>query len=238
MMETQPLTSAFMEGSFTLSGQFTHGSNYTFLGDVAFSGESIPVVYKPTRGEQPLWDFPPNTLAKRETAAYLFSRWLGWDLVPLTVYRRRGLPFGPGSLQKYIPHDAGYHYFNFSGEDRARLVNVALFDLLMNNADRKGSHVLVDEAGRLWCIDHGLCFHSEDKLRTVIWTFAGQEVPQNLLADLARLRSEKDGLHALLKPYLRVGEVNAILHRAEKIWNEPVFPQPGTDRRMFPFPPM
>ncbi len=107
-------------------------------------GDELVAVYKPGRGEQPLWDFPQGTLVKREVAAYAVSESLGWELVPPTVYRRRKLPLGPGSLQQYVEHDPEYHYFRFSPEDKQRLRPVALFDLLINNADRKGGHVLRD----------------------------------------------------------------------------------------------
>jgi streptogramin lyase len=120
-------------------------------------------------------DFPRASLARREVAAYLVSEALGWRLVPPTVYRKDG-PIGSGSLQLFIEHDPGYHYFTFSDADRQRLHPVAIFDLLINNADRKGSHLLLDPDGHLWLIDHGLCFHREDKLRTVIWDFAGEPI--------------------------------------------------------------
>lgn len=221
-----------------MKGQFVRGSNYTFLGEVQLDGESIPVVYKPSRGEQPLWDFPQNTLAKRETAAFLFSQWLGWNLVPPTVYRKKGLPFGSGSVQQHIHHDVNYHYFSFSDEDRMRLDIVALMDLLMNNADRKGSHVLIDGNNRIWCIDHGLCFHNEDKLRTVIWDFAGKVIRGDLLEDIQRLVASREDIHLVLKPYLTRGEINSIIRRAIRLLDNPVFPMPGSDRRMFPYPPL
>ncbi len=140
-------------------------------------------MYKPTRGERPLWDFPPASLAGREVAAYLVSEALGWRLVPPTIYRKKG-PLGPGSLQAFVEHDPEYHYFTFNESDRQRLRPVALFDLLINNADRKGSHVLLDEQDHMWLIDHGVCFHVEDKIRTVIWDFAGEPFPDALCSDL------------------------------------------------------
>jgi hypothetical protein len=144
----------------------------------------VPAVYKPSKGEQPLWDFPENSLAWREVAAYLVSEALGWNFVPYTILRDEG-PFGPGSLQQFIDYDPNYHYFTFKDEDKARLRPVVLFDLLLNNADRKGSHVIIQKRTRkMFLIDHGLCFHEEDKLRTVIWDFAGQPMPPELLADL------------------------------------------------------
>ena len=127
----------------------------------------IEAVYKPARGEQPLWDFPASSLGKREAAAYEVSQYLGWDLIPPTVYRTKSLPLGAGSLQLFFRHDPQIHYFSLVKSERPKLLQVCIFDCLVNNADRKGGHVLQDEDGHLWCIDQGLCFNEEDKLRTV-----------------------------------------------------------------------
>jgi len=226
-------------GEISLQGQFVRGSNYSFLVDVALE-ESIPAVYKPTRGEQPLWDFPTHSLAKREAAAYLVSEALGWGFVPPTVYRRKG-PLGPGSLQLFIPHQPEYHTFNFTPEDQERLRPVAVFDLLTNNADRKASHVLKDGEDRLWLIDHGLCFHLEEKLRTVIWEFAGQPIPSDLLPDLARLAEQltpEQPLWLELKKLLRQSEIRALRRRALLLTQNPVFPYPPANERPFPWPPV
>ena len=175
------------QGEISPQGKFLWGSNYTFLVEVAHQDRTLLGVYKPTRGERPLWDFPTATLAGREVAAYLVSEALGWQFVSPTVYRNDG-PQGPGSLQLFIDHDPEYHYFNFSKEDHQRLRPVALFDLVINNADRKGSHVLVDPENHLWLIDHGICFHTENKIRTVIWDFASEPIPSELCADLAQFQ--------------------------------------------------
>ena len=150
------------------------GSNYTFLVDVHYQDTTVQAVYKPSKGEQPLWDFPESTLALREVAAYLVSECLGFQFVPFTTLRNEG-PYGAGSIQQYIEYDPEYHYFNFSDEDKQHLKPVVLFDLLVNNADRKGGHVFFEDGTRkLFAIDHGICFHEEDKLRTVLWDFGGQ----------------------------------------------------------------
>src|SRR5512140_2679576 len=155
-MDDEFLQNAFAKGSIELKGQFTLGSNYTFLVTVTHKGQEIPGVYKPQKGEQPLWDFPENTLAGREVAAYHVSQALGWELVPYTVFREDG-PYGPGSLQQFIEYNPNYHYFNFKPADKEKLRPVALFDLLTNNADRKGSHVFFEKNTRhLYAIDHGL----------------------------------------------------------------------------------
>ena len=231
-----------LRGELEIRGEFMWGSNYTFLATVNYEDETTQAVYKPTRGERPLWDFPAASLARREVAAYLVSEALGWRLVPPTVYRKQG-PLGPGSLQLFIEHDPEYHYFVFTHEDRERLRPVAAFDLLVNNADRKGSHVLVDPDGHLWLIDHGVCFHVEDKLRTVIWDFTGQPLGEDLCSSLADFHTrlsnttgEESALAQSLKPYLTRGEIKALQTRAEKLVSQPVFPPPDPYRRPYPWP--
>jgi len=224
-------------GELELKGQFMLGSNYTFLVNVYYEGQELQAVYKPSKGEQPLWDFPDNTLAHREVAAYLVSEALGWGFVPFTTLREDG-PYGPGSIQQYIEYDPNYHYFNFTEEDKARLEPVMLFDLLCNNADRKGSHVIVEEeTGKLWLIDHGLCFHEHDKLRTVIWDYAGELIPDELLEPLTHL-SVTQSLLADLQAYLNPREVSALLARAKSLVSSGVFPLPPEHRRAFPYPPL
>jgi len=227
------LQAALQQGKFELKGQFTLGSNYTFLVDVTHEGQTIPAVYKPSRGEQPLWDFEENTLALREVAAYIVSESLGFGFVPFTVLRDDG-PHGPGSLQQYIEYDPDYHYFNFTAEDKHLLQPVAFFDLLVNNADRKGSHVFFDSAHKLWAIDHGICFHEDDKLRTVIWDFASQPIPDDLLSHL----SDLPACRADLEPYLSPSEITALESRAEGLLTSRHFPPPPHDRRAFPYPPL
>ena len=238
------LVKALAQGELELKGQFLLGSNYTFLVDIQHGDERIPAVYKPNRGEQPLWDFPDNTLAGREVAAWQVSQALGWGLVPLTIFRPDG-PYGAGSVQQFIDYDPEYHYFTFSQADKARLRSVALFDHLTNNADRKGSHVLIEKSsGCLFAIDHGLCFHVEDKLRTVIWDFAGQPIPENLLADLASLRAkladpdQENGLRAALLTYLQADEVEALERRAATLLAKRTYPDQPPGRRAFPYPPL
>lgn len=230
---------ALERGKLTVQGEFLWGSNYTFLAQVQQDGETLPVVYKPTRGERPLWDFPTATLARREVAAYIVSESLGGRLVPPTVYRKKG-PIGPGSVQLFIEHDPEYHYFNFKEEDRQRLRPAVLFDILINNADRKGSHVLIDPDEHLWLIDHGICFHVEDKLRTVIWDFVGEPIPQALCADLEKLHTalidEESDLVAKLKPFLNAEEIKMLAQRARTLVKSPGFPPPNPYRRPYPWP--
>ena len=242
-MSTKPssrsveLAKALEQGEISLQGQFLLGSNYTFLVSVKHADQEFRAVYKPVRGEQPLWDFPPASLAGREVAAYLVSEALGLHFVPLTVLRDG--PYGPGSLQQYIEYNRNYHYFNLTPADRLRLLPVALFDLLINNADRKGSHVLFQKrTRRLFAIDHGLCFHAEDKLRTVIWDFAGEPFPAELLTTLRSIQTDRAKLITGLGEYLLPVEVAALGARLEAMLADPVHPYPSADRRAFPYPPL
>jgi len=233
------LRQALENGEIKLQGQFLLGSNYTFLVKVRHEVQEIPAIYKPARGEQPLWDFPEASLAGREVAAYLVSEALGFNFVPLTVLRTDG-PFGPGSLQQFIEYDPNYHYFTFSESDRQRLRPVALFDLLVNNADRKGSHLLIEKGtNKLWLIDHGLCFHAEDKLRTVLWDFAGESIPERLIAALASFHTSLHAsLSTILAPYLQPDELAALAARADCLLANPIFSHTPEDRRSYPYPPL
>jgi uncharacterized repeat protein (TIGR03843 family) len=227
------------EGRLEIQGLLPNGSNYTFLAALTRNDMRAFAVYKPTRGEQPLWDFPEETLAYREVAAYLTSDVLGWDFVPPTVYRTEG-PHGPGSLQYFIQAQPDCHYFTFSNEDKAELPRVALFDLLINNADRKGGHILRDTDGKLWLIDHGICFNAQPKLRTVVWDFGGQAIPADLLKDVRAFRRRLDDDSDLLAAYeslLAPNEIAALRRRADRLLNSRKFPEPGPGRN-YPWPPL
>jgi uncharacterized repeat protein (TIGR03843 family) len=232
-----PVVHRLLEGRLRLEGRFVWGSNFTFLVTVTDEHGDLAAVYKPARGERPLWDFPARSLARREVAAYLVSRALGWDLVPPTVLRGDG-PAGAGSLQLFVQADPERHYFSFSEEDRQRLRPAALFDLLINNADRKAGHILLGEAGRVWLIDHGVCFHQEDKLRTVVWDFIGEPIPPDLLEDVERVRDEIAAHGAIdqrLRPLLSRAERQALARRADALLQGGVFPGPGSGRP-YPWP--
>ncbi len=239
-MDSETALSALREGEITVQGEFVWGSNYTFLAEVRYNDITLAAVYKPSRGQRPLWDFAPATLAHREAAAYLVSQALGWDLVPPTIYRRRA-PVGAGSLQLFVEHDPEYHYFNMTTDDRQRLRPVALFDLLINNADRKGSHILRNHDGHLWLIDHGLCLNEEDKLRTVIWDFSGEPITEDLLADLRQFRQLLDlspEETAGLKQHLSQAEILALIERANALLDSGRFSNPPEERRAYPWPPV
>jgi uncharacterized repeat protein (TIGR03843 family) len=235
---TNALKLALEHGEITLTGRFVYGSNDTFFVNVDHAGQEVPAVYKPMRGEQPLWDFPDASLAGREVAAYLVSQALGFGFVPLTILRDG--PLGPGSLQQYIEHNPNLHYFSFKPADRQRLRPVALFDLLINNADRKGGHILLQKRTRkLTLIDHGLSFHAEDKLRTVIWDFAGEGIPPELVSALETFQNLlHPDLGTALRAFLTAAELAALEVRLEALLGNPVFPPPPEDRRAFPYPPL
>jgi uncharacterized repeat protein (TIGR03843 family) len=237
MPSPDPVIAMLSSGTIELKGQFVWGSNFTFLVQVTQGDETRPAVYKPARGERPLWDFPEGTLAQREVAAYVVCRALGWDLVPPTVLRPDG-PAGAGSLQLFVDADPERHYFTFTEAEKQRLRPVAVFDLLINNADRKGGHVLLGERDHLWLIDHGVCFHAEDKLRTVIWDFVGEPIPRELLAALRRLRQallDDNALRTELGGLLAAEEVEALQARADRLLRLKRFPPPGADRP-YPWP--
>jgi uncharacterized repeat protein (TIGR03843 family) len=232
---------AFLQfGDLELQGQFVLGSNDTLLVRVDAGAQKLTAVYKPVRGERPLWDFPYGTLEKREAAAWLVSEALGWDLVPPVVYREDA-PFGPGSIQLFIEHDPNYHYFTFSKEDVQRLRPAVIFDLLINNADRKGGHFLKDGSGHIWLIDHGLCFHEDDKYRSVVWDFAGEEFGENLLGDLRCFLNNLEDDRVLssgLERLLTEDEIFALLTRGAYLHEYPAFPLPDEHQRQFPWPPV
>jgi uncharacterized repeat protein (TIGR03843 family) len=232
------ILAALMHGEIDLEGQFVISSNYTFLVTLRHEETSIKAVYKPFKGETPLWDFPPESLASREFAAFLVSEALGWELVPPTGLRNKG-PFGAGSLQLFIPHKPELHYFTFEQATRQLLRKTVAFDMLVNNADRKGSHILLDDNCHIWLIDHGLTFHTEPKLRTVVWDFIDEPIPASLCSDiecLLRYLEAGQALHQSLANLLQKSEVSALVSRIHAILEHPVFPTPNQEIRQYPWP--
>lgn len=224
------------EGDLEILGQMPNASNFTFL--ARCGGPDGPLaVYKPQRGETPLWDFPEGSLHRREVAAWVVADALGWPNVPQTVLRDG--PFGPGSVQRFIRFDAAHHYFTLDRLDDFR--QIALFDLIVNNADRKGGHCLLGEDDRVWVIDHGVCFHEEAKLRTVIWDFVGELLPPDLLVDANRLHDDLGAggpASAVLGELLAPGETAAMRDRLALLRATARFPEPDPDRRPYPWPPI
>ncbi len=168
-----------------LLGVLRGASNYTFLARLRpHEKDGLLAVYKPERGESPLWDFPSGTLFRREVAAYELSKVLGWPRIPPTVVRKTG-PHGIGAMQLFVDGD-GRHFLSEQAARRDDWMRIALFDVLANNADRKSGHCLFDAQDRVWVIDHGLTFHVDNKLRTVIWDFSGEPLPGDLCGDVER----------------------------------------------------
>ena len=233
---------ALTTGALTARGFLANASNHTILVRVGDGIDGLHAVYKPARGERPLWDFPSGTLHRREVAAYVVSCFLGWDVVPPTVLRDG--PFGEGSVQQFVPHDPEHHYFVLVDDRRHlhALARMAYFDLLINNADRKGSHILLDESSdRLVGIDHGVTFHALPKLRTVIWDLQGTRVPAEWRADVERLAvalasggPPADRLAGLLD----AREILALRRRAEVLRDLSRLPEVPDDRRPYPWPPL
>lgn len=221
-----------------LEGLIPWASNYTFLVRLE-NGQAVWLgVYKPQAGERPLWDFPQGTLCLRECAAFLVSEALGWRLVPPTVLRDG--PYGVGMVQLFIDADPEAHYFTLHGRYLAQLGRMALFDILVNNADRKSGHVLRDRQDHIWAIDHGITFHQKHKLRTVIWNFAGQPIPPALLHDLATLEKQlvdEDALMRSLTPLLSDAEIEALIRRIRRLRGGGYFPEPCAGRHI-PWPPV
>ncbi len=225
------------DGALEMEGLIPWGSNYTFLVRVTHADGQFEAIYKPNQGERPLWDFARGTLSSRERAAFLASEKLGWYLVPPTILRDG--PHGWGSLQYFVEHDPELHYLRIQGQYDDQLMRVALFDVLTNNADRKSGHVLVGLDKRIWAIDHGVCFHRDYKLRSVIWEYAGQPIPDRLVADLVAFESwlcyGTDSTSEELKELLSPHEISAMRRRAERLIEQCLFPIPGPGRH-YPWP--
>lgn len=240
-------------GEWRVVGRLTQASNATLLVRI----DAAEYVYKPVAGESPLWDFPRGTLGHREVAVHRLAQLLGWDLVPPTRWVTDG-PYGPGMLQAWVEavgspvalfaedtvpsdwlpvmrgYDADDEEVVLAHEDSPELQRMALFDVLVNNADRKGGHLLTRADGTVVGIDHGLCLNVDHKLRTVLWGFAGRPVPEHLLADVERsLAAVPDALEGLTR-----SEAAALTRRAKAVLDRPVFPRPRTRGPVIPWPPI
>ncbi len=227
------------EGEIEEHGVIPWSSNYAFLVTVRLGEQEAFSIYKPQRGERPLFDFPMGTLYRREVAAYLLSESLGWGLVPPTTLRDG--PYGPGSVQLFIDSDPELHYFNVYPRHAEMYRRIALFDVVANNADRKAGHCLLDDENHVWSIDHGICFHALPKLRTVIWEFAGERISDEendaLKQVLERLQPGQN-LSAKFGALLNADEVVALYDRLEALLSDGHFPTPDPQRRNHPWPPI
>ena len=224
------------KGELELLGRMAWSSNATFLVNASLGDVEVAAVYKPQRGERPLWDFPEGTLCKREVAAYELSEALGWSIVPETILRDG--PYGIGMVQRFVDHDPEEHYFTLLEAHMDDFKRFTAFDVLANNADRKGGHCLEAKFdGHIWGIDHGLTFHVMDKLRTVIWDFAGERVPQGIVSTLECVVAELDGTFGQrMAELLAPGEVEAIGNRARHLLRTGKFPVPDEGYHSVPWP--
>jgi uncharacterized repeat protein (TIGR03843 family) len=237
-MKDDAVAEVLARGELEVVGRMRYASNGTFLVNASADGTEVSAVYKPRRGERPLWDFPDGTLCNREVASYEVSRALGWDIVPVTVLRDDG-PLGPGALQRFVDHDPDEHYFTLLPDHPDRFRQFAVFDVLANNTDRKGGHCLRDRVNDVIIgIDHGLTFHTHWKLRTVIWDFAGEAVPPPLAESVCRVARDLESgpLAGALAQLLSATELAAVAFRADDLVREGRFPQPEPGYHSVPWP--
>ncbi|HEY2296090.1 MAG TPA: SCO1664 family protein [Jatrophihabitans sp.] len=225
-------------GELSIEGRLVDASNATLYCAVTAAGVTAACVYKPIAGERPLWDFPDGTLAEREVAAYEVSAATGWDIVPPTVYRVG--PAGPGMVQLWIDTDEHVDLVGLirgRGSDAVR--RVAVFDAVINNADRKGGHLLPTTAGHVYGVDHGVSFHAEDKLRTVLWQWAGRALPDEYRDVLRSLRRDLDGaLGSRLSELLTTAELRRTKGRVDRLLTTRRHPEPSDEWPAVPWPPM
>ena len=225
-MKADPSTRDIIRCGEIVACQLTPaGSNYTFLARLQLGDAESLAIYKPRDGEAPLWDFPRGTLYKREYAAYLLSQALGWDFIPFTTIRDG--PYGIGSVQEFVEHDPRQNYYALTEDNYSQLKTIACFDLVANSTDRKPNHLILDHDGKLWSIDHGLTFHAETKIRTVIWDFSGENIPEHLLDGLRALAGQLEAPQGILQELVEVlptEEVAALGRRIQWVLGEGIYP--------------
>ncbi|MBA2389806.1 MAG: SCO1664 family protein [Geodermatophilaceae bacterium] len=223
-------------GTIEVEGRLVDASNATLYCSLTADGVQAACVYKPVMGERPLWDFPDGTLAGREVSAYLVSAALGWEIVPPTVLRDG--PFGSGMVQLWVDGDAGVDLTRLVRADLPELRRMAVFDAVVNNADRKGGHLIPMPDGRVYGVDHGVCFSTEDKLRTVLWRWAGDLLTDASAEKLCGLKTDLDGsLGEQLGAHLTRREVRATRLRVARLIRTGRHPEPSGEWPAIPWPP-
>jgi len=227
---------ALQHGRIEVEGRLVDASNATLYCSLTHDGLSAACVYKPVRGERPLWDFPDGTLAEREVAAYEVSAAMGWEVVPPTVLREG--PFGTGMVQLWVDGDETVDLAELAQSDSAALRRMAVFDAVVNNADRKGGHLIPMPDGHVYGVDHGICFSSDDKLRTLLWQWAGDPLTEEAIEVLSRLRAETEGaLGERLHELLTRREVHRTIRRIDQLLTCGRHPEPSGDWPPVPWPP-
>jgi len=226
-------TDLILNGELSVVGRLVDASNATLLAQVSGTDPKVEVIYKPVAGERPLWDFPDGNLAFREYSAYLLSDLAKFHIVPYTVLREG--PFGFGMVQEWIQIDESVDVVEFGQSDDAQLRKLALFDAIINNTDRKFGHLLVDINGALRGCDHGVAFHSEDKLRTVLWQFADDEFSTD---EIDLLTNVKNLDLDVFKEYLTQDEIGALSRRIQQLSVSGRFPEPSQSWPAVPWPPV
>jgi uncharacterized repeat protein (TIGR03843 family) len=223
-----------LTGELSILGQLVDASNATLLCEISNEhGGQQKVIYKPLAGERPLWDFPEGHLAHREVAAYLLSEFLTLGVIPKTILREG--PFGLGSVQEWIDVDISIDVASFADSRDADIRKIAFLDILMNNTDRKFGHLLPAPNGRIFGCDHGLTFHTDNKLRTVLWQFSGERLTLEEIEVLEKIKSDFD--EDLLRLYISSDEIEALLQRSNSLLTEGIFPFPSTEWPAVPWPP-
>lgn len=220
-------------GEMSVTGRLVDASNATLYAKVVHESSEITAIYKPVAGERPLWDFPDGTLADREFAAFRVSEFLGLDLVPLTILRDG--PYGIGMVQEWIDIDESIDLANYFSQDLPQLRAMAFFDAIINNTDRKIGHLLPDENGNLYGCDHGVTFHEQDKLRTVLWQWAGDDLTTEELKALELIKGAL-GKGLDLSAHLTQPEIEALLSRVERLLESGIMPLPNPEWPAIPWP--
>jgi uncharacterized repeat protein (TIGR03843 family) len=234
--EVAELLSLLRQGDLEIEGRLVDASNATLYCGVTLDGVTAACVYKPISGERPLWDFPDGTLAGRELSAYLVSEASGWGLVPPTVMRDG--PFGPGMCQLWIDADEQVDLVALARSDHPDLRRMAVLDAVINNADRKGGHLLPTTEGHVYGVDHGVCFSTEDKLRTLLWQWRGEPLTEESVDVLSRIRADLEGpLADGLRDHLTRREVVATARRVDRLLDGRMHPEPSADWPAIPWPP-
>jgi uncharacterized repeat protein (TIGR03843 family) len=221
-------------GDLVITGRLVDASNATLFGTVTLGSESFEVIYKPVAGERPLWDFPDGTLADREYAAFLLSDLSGFNLVPPTILREG--PAGFGMVQRWVDVDDSINLTEFFGQDLPALRELALFDSIINNTDRKIGHLLPSVDGHLFACDHGVTFHSEDKLRTVLWQWAGDDLTTEEISKVKSVAERVSNNPDLFAPHITSVEYLSLQARISRLLDEAKMPSPSDDWPPIPWP--